>query len=168
MLCPIIYSPLYQYIFNKNSLYIYIYIYNGYSVHQWPRRPGFNLRSSHSKNSKNDTTLLKTQHYKVQIKGKWSNLEKEVALSSTPLCSSYWKESSGQPQQQPTYLYIYIYIYIYIYTLFQKFDIIWDLRFEIKKILCSMYTDSIKSTFICKLQWGFHYSLWPCILRVLF
>ncbi len=33
-----------------------------------------------------DTSLLNTQHYKVCIKGKWSNLGKEVVPSPTPFC----------------------------------------------------------------------------------
>ena len=38
----------------------------------WPGRPGFNPRSSHTKDLKMviDATLLYTQHYKVRIKGK--------------------------------------------------------------------------------------------------
>ena len=36
-----------------------------------------------------DTSLLNTQQYEVCIKGKWSNLEKGVAPSPTPQCSSY-------------------------------------------------------------------------------
>ena len=37
-----------------------------------PGRPGFNSRSSHTKDSKMvlDTSLFNTQHYKVGIKGK--------------------------------------------------------------------------------------------------
>ena len=39
--------------------YIYIYITgywpSGLSVRQWPGRPGFNPRSSHTKDSKNGT-----------------------------------------------------------------------------------------------------------------
>ena len=31
-----------------------------------------------------DASLLNTQYYKVQIKGKWSNTEKEVTPSPTP------------------------------------------------------------------------------------
>ena len=38
-------------------------------------------------------SLLNMQHYKVQIKGKWRNPGKEIAPSSTPQCSSYWKRS---------------------------------------------------------------------------
>ena len=39
-------------------------------------------------------TLIKTQHYKVRIKGKaWSNPRKGVVPSSTPWCSSYQKGS---------------------------------------------------------------------------
>ena len=42
------------------------------SVPQWYGRPGFNLKLSHTKDSKMvlDVTLLNTQHYKVRIKGK--------------------------------------------------------------------------------------------------
>ena len=43
----------------------------------WPGRPGFNPRSSHTKDKKKKkkekvlyATLLNTQHYKVTIKGK--------------------------------------------------------------------------------------------------
>ena len=38
-----------------------------------------------------DSSLLNSQHYKVRIKDKWSNPEKEVAPSPTPRCCSYWK-----------------------------------------------------------------------------
>ena len=38
-------------------------------------------------------SLLNTQHYKEQIKGKWSKSGKEVAPSATPRCSSYLKGS---------------------------------------------------------------------------
>ena len=42
------------------------------NVRQWSGRPGFNPRSSHTKDSKMvlDATLLNTQHYKVWIKCK--------------------------------------------------------------------------------------------------
>ena len=55
----------------------------------------FNPRSSYPKDSKMvlDISLLNTQHYKVQIKGKWSNPGKEVESSSTPRCCSYLKGS---------------------------------------------------------------------------
>ena len=36
-----------------------------------------------------DAFLLSTLHYKVGIKGKWSNPKKGVVPSPTPLCSSY-------------------------------------------------------------------------------
>ena len=41
-------------------------------VRQWSGKPGFNPRSSHTKDSKMvlDVTLLNTQHYKVRIKGR--------------------------------------------------------------------------------------------------
>ena len=40
-----------------------------------------------------DTSLFNTEQYKVRIKDKLSNPGKEVAPSSTPRFSSYWKGS---------------------------------------------------------------------------
>ena len=42
------------------------------SIRQWPGRPGFNPRSSHTKDSKMvlDDSLFNAQHYKVGINGK--------------------------------------------------------------------------------------------------
>ena len=67
--------------------------YNGKSVRQWPERPGFSHRSSHTKGSKMvlDASLLNIQDYKVRIKGKWSDPEKKVAAFPIPKCSSYRK-----------------------------------------------------------------------------
>ena len=41
-------------------------------LREWSGRPGFNLRLSHTKDSKMvfDAALLSTQYYKVKIKGK--------------------------------------------------------------------------------------------------
>ena len=39
-----------------------------------------------------DTSLPNTQHYKVRIKSKWSNLGKEVPPCPTSRCRGYWKE----------------------------------------------------------------------------
>ena len=36
-----------------------------------------------------DVALFNTQHYKIQINGKWSNPGKGVVPSTTPWCSSY-------------------------------------------------------------------------------
>ena len=36
-----------------------------------------------------DAALLNTQHYKVRIKGKWTNPGKGVTSSSTPRCHRY-------------------------------------------------------------------------------
>ena len=48
------------------------------------RRPGFNPRLSHTKDSKTvlDASLLNTQHYKVRIKGK---VKQSTERSSAPL-----------------------------------------------------------------------------------
>ena len=44
---------------------------NAQRICQWAGRPGFNPRSSHTKDSKMvlDAALLNTQHYKGRIKG---------------------------------------------------------------------------------------------------
>ena len=89
------------------------------SVHQWPRILKLNPRTSHTKDSKIvlDASLLNTQHYKVRIKGKWSNPVKRVVPSPTCRCSSYWKASfrvTLDYSRQLYFIYIYIYIYIYI------------------------------------------------------
>ena len=74
------------------SLYIYIYIY---IIYYWPIDilirvliNGLGDQSSipgqvmpKTQKMVLDAFLLNTQHYKVQIKGKWSNPVKEVALS---------------------------------------------------------------------------------------
>ena len=94
-------------------------------VRQWSGGPGFNPRSSHTKDSINGTwcRLLCTRHYKVRIKGK-------VELSwewSSPRCSSYWKWSFRV--RSPTLLLlilIYIYMYVYIYML----SILGSMRFR--------------------------------------
>ena len=76
-------------------------------IRQWSGRPGFNPRSSHTKDSKMvlDVTLLSTQHYKVRrSRVKWSNPGNRVAPSPTPRCSNYWKrELSDHPRlKSPT------------------------------------------------------------------
>ena len=40
-----------------------------------------------------DTSLLNTQHYKVCIKSKVEQSSERISSSTTPQCSSYWKES---------------------------------------------------------------------------
>ena len=65
------------------------------SVCQWLGRPVFILRSSHTKDSKwyliPPCLTLSIIRYVSRVK--WSNPEKGVAPSPTPLCSSYWKGS---------------------------------------------------------------------------
>ena len=100
------------------------------SVRQWSVTPGFNFRSIHTKDSKNmilDASLLNTQHYKVLIKGKWSNPGKGVALLLTLWRSSCWKRSLRVAfgYWWPTYLCIYIYIYIYQEQIDEKKNVLW-------------------------------------------
>ena len=63
-----------------------------------------------------DTSLLKTQHYKVLSRVKLGNPEEGVAPSPTPRCSSYWKGSLQVALEYGRQLYTHIYIYIYIYS----------------------------------------------------
>ena len=60
-----------------------------------------------------DASLFNTQHYKVRIKGKWSNLTKWVTLSPTPQCSSYW---NGSIRVALDIGWAKLLIYIYILT----------------------------------------------------
>ena len=73
------------------------------SVHQWTGRPGFNPRSSHTKDSKMvlDASLFKTQHYKIGIKGKVEQSRKKgVVTSSTPRCCI--TPSASNPRSPPS------------------------------------------------------------------
>ena len=69
-----------------------------------------------------DTSLLNTQHYKVRIKGKWSNPETGLVLFPTPRSCSYWKRSlrvaldNGWQLNLLWYIYMFN-VYIKIYTL---------------------------------------------------
>ena len=57
-----------------------------YCVHLWSRKPGFNPRSNHTKDSKMvlDAALLNIQHYKARINGKVEqSREKNSALPYT-------------------------------------------------------------------------------------
>ena len=62
-----------------------------------------------------DTYLLKTQQYKVRIKGKVEQSRKGLAPFPTPQYSSYWKGSlmvALDYGRLLTFIYIYIYIYM--------------------------------------------------------
>ena len=58
-----------------------------------------------------DASLINTQHYKVWIKGKWSNHGKEVVPSPMPQCSSNCKGSLQVALNygQPLISYLYMY-----------------------------------------------------------
>ena len=88
--------------FNFSKVYIkYLCTYtrhwhDGYSVLQWSGRPGFNSRSSHTRNSKNGSLkpfCLTLSIIRYGSRVKWRNQGKGVAPSPTPWCSSYRKGS---------------------------------------------------------------------------
>ena len=63
-----------------------------------------------------DASLLNTQHYKVQIKDKWSNPGKGVAACPIPWCCRYWRGSFQVVLNcgWPTYIYIrFIYLMLW-------------------------------------------------------
>ena len=97
--------PPNQIIYIPNNIYL-IYMYEEdldlaigvmSSVRQLPGSPGFNSRSSHTKDSKMvfDAALLSIIRYGSRVK--WSNPGKGVAPFRTPQCSSYWKGAFGSP-----------------------------------------------------------------------
>ena len=79
---------------------------------QWPGRPGFNPRSSHTKDSKIvlDTSLPNTQDYKVRIKGQVEqSREMRRALPQHLGVVAIEKCASGHPRLwSPTLLFTYI------------------------------------------------------------
>ena len=74
---------------------------------QWPRRLGFNPRSSHTK-----VSIIR---YVSWVK--WSNPGKRIAPYPTSQCSSYWKRSFWLALDYGRQLCFYIYIYIYTHIL---------------------------------------------------
>ena len=126
---------MYIYISIYRHAHTYMHVYAHIHTHtHWPiaimvrvfaygpgvRGSGFSPRSSHTKDLKKivvDISLLKSRHYKAWIKGKWSNLGKELAPSLTDWCHSYWKGTFGLhlttiSQQFTIYTYIYEIIWI--------------------------------------------------------
>ena len=74
-----------------------------------------------------DASLLITQHYKVRIKGEWSNPGKETVSSPTPRCSSHWKGILwvALDYSWPTYIYV-VNSFSFQTFLVQAFKIILD------------------------------------------
>ena len=116
-------------------IYLFLFeINSSLSVCQWFSRPGFNPRLSHTRLKKwlCDASLLNTQHYKVWIKGKWSNPGKELVSSITLWWGSYLKGSLQVTLNcsWPIYLTLFICVcvcesvctqlYIYTYKYMQK------------------------------------------------
>ena len=109
-------------------VYIYIYIYNIYiglmsrvfanGLGDWGLTPGQVIPKTQKMVL--DTTLLSTQHYKLRIKGKWSNPRNGVVPSPTPQCSSFWKVSLWVTLDYGRQLYLYIVSWLIIVKSDQK------------------------------------------------
>ena len=84
---------------------------DGVIFRQWSSRPGFNPRSSHIKDSKTalDSSVLNSQHYKVRIKGEWSNPGKGVVPSPTFGIVAIEKGALGSSSTMVGQLDIYMY-----------------------------------------------------------
>ena len=86
--------------------------HDGQSVRQWPGRPGFHPRSSHTKDQKKWYLMppgltLSIIRYGSRVKG--SNPRKRVPRSPTCWCSSYRKGSlSGHPRLRTPTLFTYM------------------------------------------------------------
>ena len=79
---------------------------------------GFNPRSCQNNDSKmvHALSLLNTQYYMVQIKGKWRNPGKGASPSSKPWCCNYLKKGDFMVSLSTVGLYIYMFFaYIYLY-----------------------------------------------------
>ena len=78
------------------------------SVRRWPRRPGFNPRSSHANDPKVvlEASLINTQLYNVRNKGKWINpgKRKSSAFLQHFCVVAIEKELSGHPRLRSTNL----------------------------------------------------------------
>ena len=112
-------TPLYLYRRMYVCVYICLYVLTLWLVYAtWPKGrdsiPGRVLPKT--QRLVLDSSLLNTQPYTVQIKGKWSNTGKLLAPLTSP-CSSYWNTSLRVAQLVYIYIYIYIYICMYIWQL---------------------------------------------------
>ena len=108
---------------NRNRWYIYIYRPIDIMVSVFAKGPGDQGSIpgwviQMTQKMVPDAFLFNTQHYKIQINGKWSNLGEGVRHSLTPRCSNYWRGSLWVTLNygQTTYLHIYMYIWNYIYN----------------------------------------------------
>ena len=72
-----------------------IFLFNSQGVRQWSRRPTFNPRSNHTKDSKNGTwcDLVSPQHNKLRLNDKVEQSREGLVPFHTPRWSSYWKRS---------------------------------------------------------------------------
>ena len=123
---------IYIYIYMYMYIYIYIYIYNTHrlisimvSIHQRSKRPGFNPRSSHTKDSNkcylmSPCLTLLTIKYESRIRGaiqKTKELCPPLYLSVVATEKRVCRPPSTTVGQLTTYIYnqLCVCIYIYIY-----------------------------------------------------
>ena len=87
------------------QIMIYIYWHNGKRIHQRSQETMVQSQVESYQRLKKivlDFSLLNTQHYKVWIKGKWSNPEKGVGVVAIE------KGAFGSPSKTVGQLYIYV------------------------------------------------------------
>ena len=75
-------------LFSYSYLFIYLFIYSS-GIYLFTCR----VLPKTKKKMVLNAFLPNTQHYKVQIKGKWSNPGKGIAPSPKPWSNTYWKGS---------------------------------------------------------------------------
>ena len=104
-------------------LFLYIWLVHwpsSESIYQRPRRPGFNPRSSHTKDSKRwylmpPCLTLSIIRYGSRVK--WGNPGKRVAPFPKTRCSRYWKKSLRVPLDHSHQVYLLIYdLYVNIWS----------------------------------------------------
>ena len=115
-----------------DDIYIYIYIYRLTGIMVGVFANGSGDRDSipsrvipKTQKMLLDASLLNTQHYTELIKGKWSNLEKEVAPTPTPRYSSCWKGSLrvSLDYGRPTYLLLLVVSFCYIHDIYNLYGV---------------------------------------------
>ena len=116
------------------------------NVRQWPRRPGFNPRSSHTKDYKKWYLMppcLTLSIIRYRPKVKWVNPGKGVAPSPTLWCSSYRKGSLLVTLDYGHQLYL-LYLFMLDSKKLKPFNCVETITiFMCKQISCNSFKNKI-------------------------